>query len=57
VQSLEELFRYYLGKEGSMPPAHEALTSSSARPVVVCDYIAGMTDQFLIKQHRERVSA
>ncbi len=57
VQSLEELFLFYLNKEGSMPPAHEALTSTSPRAVVVCDYIAGMTDQFLLKQHREHCSA
>jgi dGTPase len=57
VQSLEELFLFYLKKEGSMPTAHEALACASPRPVVVCDYIAGMTDQFLLKQHREHCSA
>jgi len=57
VKALEELFRFYLHKEDSMPPAHEALTAYARRPVVVCDYIAGMTDQFLLKQHREHFSA
>ncbi len=53
VQALEELFHFYLDNEGSMPTAHESLTAASPRPLVVCDYVAGMTDQFLLKQRRE----
>jgi dGTPase len=54
VLCLEELFRFYFNKEGAMPEDHEALVSSSPRQVVVCDYIAGMTDHYLLKQHREK---
>jgi len=54
VQCLEDLFKLYLSKFGSMPPSYEEQTQSQARPVVVCDYIAGMTDQFLLRQHHER---
>ena len=54
VQCLEQLFSFYLATRGSMPSAHEELCAESPRRVVVCDYIAGMTDQFLLKQHRER---
>jgi dGTPase len=57
VQGLEELFVFYMKKSGSMPAAHEALTDTSPRHVVVCDYIAGMTDQFLLRQHRENAAA
>lgn len=57
VQCLDELFVFYMEKAGTMPAAHEALTNSSPRHVVVCDYIAGMTDQFLLKQHRENIVA
>ena len=53
VRSLEELFAYYLEKPGSMPAAYEELARTEARHVIVCDYIAGMTDQFLLRQHRE----
>jgi dGTP triphosphohydrolase len=42
-----------LGKPGSMPATHEELARMEGRPVVVCDYIAGMTDQFLLRQHQE----
>jgi dGTPase len=50
VQCLEELFAYYLESPGSMPAAHEELTRTEPRHRVVCDYIAGMTDQFLLRQ-------
>ena len=57
VRSLQELFDYYLAVSGSMPPAYEELALSSERHVVVCDYVAGMTDQFLLRQHAERFSS
>jgi dGTPase len=57
AQCLDELFVFYMEKVGSMPASHEALTASYPRHVVVCDYIAGMTDQFLLKQHRENIAA
>jgi dGTPase len=52
VRCLEELFGYYLDSPGSMPESHEEFTQVDPRHVVVCDYIAGMTDQFLLRQHR-----
>jgi len=53
VQCLEELFNYYLLNPGSMPQAHEAMAQHTPRHVVVCDYIAGMTDLFLLRQHQQ----
>ena len=53
VQCLEELFTYYLATADSMPSFYEELAQAEARHVVVCDYIAGMTDHFLLRQHRE----
>ena len=53
VKCLEELFGYYLAKPGSMPAFYEERAHSEERHVIVCDYIAGMTDQFLLRQHRE----
>ena len=53
VKCLEELFAYYLGETCSMPTSYEELAEMEARHVIVCDYIAGMTDQFLLRQHRE----
>jgi len=53
VQCLEELFRYYLGSRGSMPAFYVEHAEAEPRNVIVCDYIAGMTDQFLLRQHHE----
>ena len=53
VTCLEALFEYYLTKPGSMPASYEEFARTEPRHVVVCDYIAGMTDQFLLRQHRE----
>jgi dGTPase len=53
VKCLEELFHYYLGSAGSMPASYEELARMAPRHVIVCDYIAGMTDQFLLRQHHE----
>jgi len=53
VRCLEELFVYYTRQSGSMPAAYEQSAESVPRHEVVCDYIAGMTDQFLLRQHAE----
>lgn len=53
VRCLEELFVYYLNSAGSMPSSHEESARTVARHAVVCDYIAGMTDQFLLRKHQE----
>jgi dGTPase len=52
VRCLEELFGYYLSLPGAMPAAYEEFAEAEPRHVVVCDYIAGMTDQYLLRQHR-----
>jgi dGTPase len=53
IRCLEQLFLYYLDSPGSMPSSHEESAQTEARHVVVCDYIAGMTDQFLLRRHYE----
>jgi dGTPase len=55
VHCLEELFLFFLGKLGSMPESYEDMAESVPRHIVVCDYIAGMTDQFLLRQHQEQL--
>jgi dGTPase len=53
VAYLEKLFYFYLRTPDSMPPDHEQAAAATPRYLVVCDYIAGMTDQFLLKQYRD----
>jgi dGTPase len=55
VQCLEELFQYFLKHAGTMPESHEEMAQRTPRHIVVCDYVAGMTDQFLLRQHREHL--
>jgi len=53
VACLAELFTYYLQQRDSMPESQEQAAQQIARHFVVCDYIAGMTDQFLLRKHQE----
>jgi dGTPase len=57
IRCLEELFVFYLHQPGTMPESYEAMVRDVPRHVVVCDYIAGMTDQFLLRQHQERLGS
>ena len=54
VRCLEQLFKHYYSSPASMPAAYEEAATQSPRAIVVCDYIAGMTDQFLLRQHQEQ---
>ena len=57
VKCLEELFIYYADRRGTMPSFYEELAQTESRQVIVCDYIAGMTDQFLLRQHHEHLGS
>jgi len=58
VQALGELFSVYLRIPEKMPRfyAEQARSAVGGPHRVVCDYIAGMTDQFLLRKHRELVA-
>ncbi len=55
VKCLEELFLYFLEHSGTMPESYEEMAEGTERHLVVCDYVAGMTDQFLLRQHHEHL--
>lgn len=57
VAALDELFSLYLDDPARMPPSHAARAKREPAHVVVCDYIAGMTDQFLLRQRRALTGA
>ena len=48
-----QLFDFYVEHPEAMPRAYAELAQRSPRHRVVCDYIAGMTDHFLLRQHAE----
>ncbi|HXC31058.1 MAG TPA: deoxyguanosinetriphosphate triphosphohydrolase [Verrucomicrobiae bacterium] len=53
VEALAELFEYYVARPEAMPKFYASLAHEAPRQRVVCDYIAGMTDHFLLRQHAE----
>jgi len=63
VTALDELFRYYMDHPDAMPAFYAAEASAPAEAggraahLVVCDYVAGMTDQFLLRTHRELIGS
>jgi dGTPase len=57
VASLDALFCFFLDHPDRMPKHYSELAQEEPRHRVVCDYIAGMTDHFLLRQCRELLGA
>ncbi len=55
VQALDELFQFYLDHPEKMPESYGEQAKDEPLYRVVCDYIAGMTDQYLLRQHSEQL--
>ena len=53
VEALGQLFQHYMENPEAMPKAYADLSETGPRHRVVCDYIAGMTDHFLLRQHAD----
>jgi dGTPase len=53
VAALSRLFAHYLEVPSDLPPQYALQAETEPRHRVVCDYIAGMTDHYLLKQHHE----
>jgi dGTPase len=53
VAALDELFRFFLENPDRMPKHYADLAKEAPPHVVVCDYVAGMTDHFLLRQCHE----
>jgi dGTPase len=53
IAALDELFTFYLQHPEKMPHQHAELAESAPTRRIVCDYIAGMTDHYLLRQHKE----
>lgn len=51
VRALERLFKHYVEQPRSLPPSYFAKTRREPAHRVVCDYLAGMTDHYLIEQY------
>src|SRR5580700_4866342 len=53
VEVLAQLFDFYVSHPGTMPKAYAELAQRAPKHRVVCDYIAGMTDHYLLRLHAE----
>jgi dGTPase len=53
VAALAELFEYYVAHVDAMPKQYAEQAHQISPYRVACDYIAGMTDHFLLRQHKE----
>ncbi|MFY9804918.1 MAG: deoxyguanosinetriphosphate triphosphohydrolase [Candidatus Acidiferrales bacterium] len=53
VAALDALFTFFVEHPDSMPRQYAELAAREPRHRVVCDYIAGMTDHFLLRQCQE----
>ena len=53
VAALGELFHYYMEHPGVLPQSFRDREHGDGRARVVCDYIAGMTDNYLLRLHGE----
>lgn len=51
---LGQMYAYYLGNTGSLPEEYRTLIAEGEPPYrVVCDYIAGMSDQYAVSRFKE----
>jgi dGTPase len=55
VRCVRRLFDYYLEHPRRLPPFYFAQSRQVPLPRVVCDYIAGMTDNYLLLQYRKHL--
>jgi len=55
VQCVRRLFSYYLEHPRRLPPFYVAQSRQEPVHRVVCDYIAGMTDNYLLLQYRRHL--
>ena len=55
ANTLAELFRYYVDRPESLPSSYVEQLGKEPLHQLVCDYIAGMTDVFLLRRHAELI--
>ncbi len=53
TRSLKGLFQHFLARPRSLPPTYHAQSQQEPLHRIVCDYIAGMTDSYLIRQYEK----
>jgi dGTPase len=54
-QIVTELFDHWLAHPDELPRGYQEMAGASSLPRTICDYIAGMTDGYILQQHRRLV--
>ncbi len=52
---ISELFRYWMAHPEDLPLSYQEQLEGEKLERVVCDYIAGMTDNFILREHEARI--
>lgn len=52
---IAEMFRFYLAEPEKLPASYRSQLPEVSLPRLVCDYLAGMTDTFILEQFREHI--
>jgi dGTPase len=50
---VSELFAFWTDNPSALPPGYREKAEQDSLPRVVCDYIAGMTDHYIIEQYEQ----
>src|SRR2546423_4353208 len=50
---IRDLFAFWMENSKALPPGYQEQAERESLPRVICDYIAGMTDHFVIEQHEK----
>ena len=50
---IRDLFAHWIRRPSDLPPAYRDKSREESLPRVICDYIAGMTDPYILEQHRK----
>ena len=50
---VSELFAFWMENPSALPHYYQEKADQESLPRVVCDYIAGMTDHFIIEQYEK----
>ncbi len=53
VEKLDAVFAYFMEHPESLPRPYQEQAEQESMQRAVCDYIAGMTDTFLLRRHQE----
>lgn len=56
-QVISELFEFFMKLPGELPPSYREKMQHEPLHCIVCDYLAGMTDNYIQQQHRHFLCA